>query len=79
MAAGNKLGADHINADVFGGDPQDCIVPTNYSGLNGDVKERELIDLARLFSIRDAAVGGGTGLWLEPAVSGNYAQYLEYP
>ena len=22
------------------------------------------------------AVGGGTGLWLEPAVSGNYAQYL---
>ena len=76
VAAGNNLGADHINADVFGGDPQDCVVPTNYTGSDGDVKERELINLARLLSIRDAAVGGGTGLWLEPAVSGNYEQYL---
>jgi hypothetical protein len=77
VAAGNNLGADHINADVFGGDPRDCVVPTNYTGSDGDVKERELIDLARLFSIRDAAVGGGTGLWLEPAVSGSYEQFLD--
>ena len=76
VAAGNHLGADHINADVFGGDPQDCIVPNSYTGSDGDVKERELIDLARLFSIRDVAEGGGTGLWIEPAVSGNYEQYL---
>jgi hypothetical protein len=76
VAAGANLGADHINADVYGGDPQDCIVPTNYVGTDGDVKERELIDLARLFSIRDVAIGGGTGLWVEPAVSGNYEQYL---
>ena len=76
VAAGSNLGADHINADVFGGDPQDCVVPSDFPGTDGDVKERELIDLARLFSIRDVAEGGGTGLWIEPAVSGNYEQYL---
>jgi hypothetical protein len=76
VQAGNQLGADHINADVFGGDPQDCIVPDDFTGSDGSDKERELIDLARLFSIRDAAVGGGTGLWIEPAVAGNYHQYL---
>ncbi len=32
--------------------------------------------MARLFSIQDAAIGGGTGLWLRPNVSGNYEQYL---
>jgi hypothetical protein len=77
VQAGNNLGTDHINADVFGGDPQDCIVPDDYTGVNGNDKERELIDLARLFSIRDAASGGGAGLWLEPAVGGDYEQFLD--
>lgn len=77
VAAGNNLGADYINADVYGGDPQDCVVPSDYPGTDGSDKERELIDLARLFSIRDAAIGGGTGLWIEPAVSGNYEQFLD--
>ncbi len=76
VAAGNNLGAAHINADVFGGDPQDCIVPDGYTGTDSSEKERDLIDLARLFSIQDAAVGGGSGLWLDPAVSGDYEQYL---
>ena len=76
VEAGSNLGIDHINADVFGGDPQDCIVPDDYTGSDGSDKERELIDLARLFSIRDSATGGGTGLWIEPAVAGNYDQYL---
>ncbi|MCK5644926.1 MAG: pilus assembly protein [Gammaproteobacteria bacterium] len=76
VKAGNNLGAAHINADVFGGDPQDCLIPDAYTGLDSNDKERELIDLARLFSIQDAAEGGGAGLWLEPAVAGNYEQYL---
>ena len=76
VSAGNNLGAAHIDADVFGGDPQDCIVPDDYTGTDSNEKERDLIDLARLFSIQDAAVGGGTGLWLDPGVSGDYEQYL---
>ncbi len=76
IQAGNNLGTDHINADVFGGDPQDCLIPDGFTGTDKAAKERELIDLARLFSIRDIATGGGTGLWLEPAIAGNYDQYL---
>jgi len=76
VEAGNLLGAAHVNADIDGGDPQDCLVPNSYTGADSHDKERELIDLARLFSIQDAAVGGGTGLWLRPNVSGNYEQYL---
>jgi len=76
VQAGTILGADHVNADVFGGDPQDCLIPDDYSGTDGNEKSRELIDLARLFSIQDGATGGGTGLWLDPAVSGDYEQYL---
>ena len=30
VKAGNNLGATHINADIFGGDPQDCMVPNDY-------------------------------------------------
>ena len=62
VQAGNNLGSVHINADVYGGDPQDCMVPNEYPGTDGNEKERELIDLARLFSIQDAATGGGVGL-----------------
>ncbi len=76
IEAGNLLGAAHVSADTDGGDPQDCKIPNSYTASDRDDLERELIDLARLFSIRDVAVGGGTGLWLRPAVSGNYAQYL---
>jgi hypothetical protein len=76
IEAGNLLGAAHVSADTDGGDPQDCKIPDTYIASDKDDKERELIDLARLFSIRDAAVGGGTGLWLRPSVSGNYEQYL---
>jgi len=83
IEAGNLLGGAHVAADMDGGDPQDCKIPDTY--INPDptdpdkeknIIERELIDLARLFSIQDAAVGGGTGLWLRPNVSGNYEQYL---
>ena len=77
IEAGNLLGAAHVSADTDGGDPQDCKIPNSYTGMDKDDKERELIDLARLFSIRDVAVGGGTGLWLRPAISGNYEQYLD--
>ena len=76
IEAGNLLGAAHVSADTDGGDPQDCMIPDSYTAADKADKERELIDLARLFSIRDAAVGGGTGLWLRPAVAGNYEQYL---
>lgn len=76
VEAGNYLGATYINADVHGGDPQDCIVPDSYTGADSNDLERELIDHARLFSIQDAAIGGGTGLWLRPNVAGNYEQYL---
>ncbi len=64
VQAGNNLGADYINADVFGGDPQDCLIPNNYTNADKTDKERELIDLARFFSIQDATTGGGTGLWM---------------
>ena len=32
--------------------------------------------MARLFSIQDAAEGGGSGVWVDPAVAGDYEQYL---
>jgi hypothetical protein len=76
IEAGNLLGASHVSADTDGGDPQDCKIPNTYTANDKEDLERELIDMARLFSIRDAAVGGGTGLWLRPAVSGNYEQFL---
>ncbi len=76
IQAGANLGISHVNADIFGGDPQDCLVPDNYSGAGGNELERQLIDLARLFSIQDAAEGGGAGLWVEPSVAGDYEQYL---
>ncbi len=76
VEAGNYMGATHVNADIFGGDPQDCLIPDAYPGADSHDLERDLIDLARLYSIQDAAVGGGTGLWLRPNVSGNYEQYL---
>jgi hypothetical protein len=76
VQAGSILGADFVNADIFGGDPQDCIVPIDYTGTDGTEKEQALIDIARLYSIQDAAAGGGSGLWLDPAVSGDYTQYL---
>jgi len=74
--AGAYLGATHVNADVFAGDPQDCQIPDAYPGTDNHDLERDLIDLARLYSIQDATVGGGTGLWLRPNVSGNYEQFL---
>jgi len=77
IEAGNLLGGAHVAADTDGGDPQDCKIPDTYTNADKHDKERELIDLARLFSIQDAAVGGGTGLWLRPNVSGNYEQYLD--
>ncbi len=76
IPAGAMLGVDYVNADTFNGDPQDCLVPNDYTGSDGTDKERELTDLARLYSIQDAAEGGGTGLWFEPSVSGDYTQYL---
>ncbi len=76
IQAGNYLGATHVNADIFGGDPQDCDIPDAYPGTDSNDLERDLIDQARLYSIQDATVGGGTGLWLRPNVSGNYEQYL---
>lgn len=76
IEAGSYLGAAHINADVFGGDPQDCDVPEAYPGTDSKDLEKEMIDLARLHSIKDVTLGGGAGLWLRPNVSGNYGQYL---
>jgi len=76
VQAGNYLGATHVNADTFGGDLQDCRVPVDYTGTDGNDLERDLIDLARLYSIQDASTGGGAGLWLDPAVAGDYDQYL---
>ena len=76
IEAGNLLGGAHVAADTDGGDPQDCKIPDTYTNADKSDKERDLIDMARLFSIQDAAIGGGTGLWLRPNVSGNYEQYL---
>ena len=76
VEAGTYLGASHVSADVDGGDPQDCIIPDTYTGTDSNDLERDLIDLARLYSIQDATLGGGTGLWLRPNVSGNYEQFL---
>ena len=38
VLAGNNLGAGQINPDVFGGDPQDCIIPDDYTGVDGNDK-----------------------------------------
>ena len=75
--AGSYLGAAYVNADTDGGDPQDCVVPDSYSGSGGKDKEKDLIDIASLFSIRDSAVNGGSGLWIRPSVSGDYNQYIQ--
>ncbi len=42
VPAGAQLGATHVNADVFGGDPQDCLVPDAFPGLNGNDLEQGL-------------------------------------
>ena len=76
VQSGLLLGTDFVNADTFGGDPQDCIVPTDYTGADGTEKEQALIDIARLYSIQDASTGGGSGLWVDPAVLGDYTNYL---
>ncbi len=76
VEASNNLGATHTNADTYGGDPLDCNVPDAYPGVDSNDLERDLIDLARLFSIRDATSGGGAGLWLDPAILGDYELYL---
>lgn len=34
VEAGNNLGLVHINADIFGGDPQDCLIPDDYPGTD---------------------------------------------
>ncbi len=79
---GEASDRDYALADTDGGDPQDCDVPESYtytgaiSGVDANSMERELIDYARLHSIQDAVQAGGTGLWLEPSVSGDYEQYL---
>jgi len=76
VQAGSILGADFIIADTFGGDPQDCLIPIEYTGADKTEKEQALIDIARLYSIQDAAIGGGSGLWVDPNVSGDYTQYI---
>ena len=76
VQAGLILGTDFVDADTFGGDPQDCLIPTDYTGNDGTEKEQALIDIARLYSIQDAAEGGGSGLWIDPAVSGDYTNYI---
>ncbi len=76
IQAGAILGGDYVAADTYGGDPQDCLVPSEYTGGDSQEKEQALIDLARLYSIQDVAAGGGSGLWVDPAAAGDYTQYL---
>ena len=40
VQAGNFLGANHINADVFNGDPQDCIIPDDFTGTDANDKDK---------------------------------------
>ena len=58
IEAGNLLGGAHVAADMDGGDPQDCKIPNTYTNADKADKERDLIDMARLFSIQDAGWRG---------------------
>ena len=75
--AGSLLGSSHQTADADDG-TIDCRVAEDYGGdpNMADDLEIELIDMARLFSIRDVAIQGGTGLWLDESTAGNYLQLL---
>ncbi|MGW8251146.1 MAG: TadE/TadG family type IV pilus assembly protein, partial [Anaerolineales bacterium] len=77
-AAANDLG--YGAADLADG-RSDCKVPASYCaslGCDAEGMTAELIDWARLPSIRDAAQAGAAGaaLNLNPAVSGDYISYL---
>ena len=65
--AGNILGLDYINADTYGGDHIDCLVPSDYPGSDGTEKEQALtapvLDPGRGRRRRIWLVGGSCGLW----------------
>ena len=75
--AGALLGSDYQAADAEDGSV-DCRVSEDYNDdpNTADELEIDLIDMARLFSIRDRAVQGGSGLWLDGSIVGDYFQLL---
>ena len=44
IEAGTYLGATHVNADIDGGDPQDCIVPDSYTGTDSNDLENKALE-----------------------------------
>jgi len=72
--AAAALGGDYSTADMADG-VSNCRVPDSY-GDDADDMEIDLVDWARLPSIRDAAQAGGAGLYIDGGIIGNYLSYL---
>ncbi len=77
-AIASPPGSSHLAADDLLDGLADCKVPTTVT--NFEVETNQLQDWARLPSIRDAAINGGSqGLLIYPQNSGDYLQYVENP
>ncbi|GAP07605.1 TadE-like protein, partial [Anaerolinea thermolimosa] len=82
QAVAPQLGvsASSLQADDSKDGSIDCRVPYNQGIADWEEKTNALQDWARLQSIKDAALAGATGISWDPAVSGDYLQYLAtYP
>jgi hypothetical protein len=75
VQAGAALG---LSADDLVDSFADCKVPSSVA--NYEAETNQLEDWARLPSIRDAGMNGGSvGLLFDPGVSGNYTSFLANP
>ena len=79
-AVASSLGV--TTTDLLADDMQDgkadCRVPYDKGITNWEDKMNALQDWARMQSIKDVALAGATGIAWNPAVSGDYLDYLAY-
>ncbi len=68
------LGVNYVAADLADG-KANCSVPDSYSDDAADLSA-DLVDWARLPSIRDAARAGGAGLFIQESALGDYLAFL---
>ncbi len=69
-----ELGVNYVAADLADG-KANCDVPDSY-GDNAEELSADLVDWARLPSIRDAARAGGAGLYIQESALGDYLAFL---
>ena len=81
-AVASSLGVSttSLTADDMQDGKLDCRVPYDKGITNWEDKMNALQDWARMQSIKDVALAGATGIAWDPAVSGDYLDYLAtYP